>query len=202
MGYGLGYGEGSGRVWVRGSGRRGRGESSPSSQQPESTGSLVPLLPSCCHPHAATPSYVSRARGSCASGWGCRCFTSLPPPTAWTSAIGLTPSPSAARSSSCTKAPRPLPAPRRAPLPAPRRPALPAPRRAPSHIPKPRGATLMPSCLARPPAASRWLVARPPNREASCRWNTRPGDHYTCMCAAAAGPTHRTHSSHAPRRRV
>jgi hypothetical protein len=128
MGYGLGYGEGSGRVWVRRSGRRGRGESSPSSQQPESTGSLVPLLPSCCHPHAATPSYVSRARGSCASGWRCRCFTSLPPPTAWTSATGLTPSPSAARSSSCTKAPPPRTAPRPPPRAAPPCPPRAAPR--------------------------------------------------------------------------
>ena len=80
---------------------------------------------------------------------------------------------------------------------APRR--TPAPRRAPSHMGSypDHAVPLLP--LA-PLAASRWLVARPPNREASCRWNTRPGDY--CMCAAAASPTHRTRSSHFPRRRV
>ena len=78
--------------------------------------------------------------------------------------------------------------------PSPRRAAPPSPRRAAPQAIYPNHAVPLSchSCLARPPATCRWVVARRPNGKARCSWKARRGDLYTCMCAAAAGPTHRT----------
>ena len=86
--------------------------------------------------------------------------------------------------------------------PSPRRAAPPSPRRAAPQAIYPNHAVPLSchSCLARPPAASRWLVARRPYGKARCSWKARRGDLYTCMCAAPAGPTHRTRWPLAARR--
>ena len=88
--------------------------------------------------------------------------------------------------------------------PSPRRAAPPSPRRAAPQARYPNHAVPL-SChsyLARPPAASRWLVARRPSGKARSRWKARRGDLYTRMCAALAGPTHHMRWPLAARRRA